>query len=153
LMWDGAAGFAVILFGVVLSAAEPTTPVAVLILTTAVGFLTMVVQGLFAARSTKAETARLALQHEWDKQDRAAKAADLATQTKADAELVALRTEATTAQLKLLIEQRLGEVKGLVSANTDLTQKALDHAQEAFHEANAVNGKIADLNERLTERV
>lgn len=121
----------------------------VLIVTTVVGFATMLTQQLFASWNQ-------GRRHREELESRAQVATLARAQLDSEAEKLRLQTELRAAEVRLLLEQRQNEAQrqltmhhdaltALIEQNIAATNQSAVAAKEAFHEANQANLKIENL--------
>lgn len=96
--------------------------------------LTVVVSGLFAYVQRQQ-------QRKWEVEDR--------EDRRKDAEELARLTKSTAGKLALKVDEQHEKVFSELTANTQVSVKALSEASAAYNEANDLNRKIADLNAQL----
>ncbi len=79
--------------------------------------------------------------------------AELAAGLKVDQAVLAAKVEAAAQHMADKVEGTTATIVGKIDANTAVTNEAKDGALRAYSEANSVNVKIAETNDRITEAI
>jgi hypothetical protein len=87
-------------------------------------------------------------QHTWDVEDRARTARDLEHKVQLEHDLLAMKLEVERQAAEKFRDTATAALHEVHAA----TGNAISAAGEAYREANAVNNKISDLNERLLQQ-
>lgn len=98
--------------------------------------------------NSKQQRLREERNHRWEVEDRAA----LATKVVQTSDALAAKVLQTSDALASTVVQTTAGIQAAIADNTIKTEQATTAAHEAFKEANNVNNKISDLNNRLLDQ-